>query len=172
MAGEHHADLTRPLLDAVALFETLDISYALVGGLAAMYYGRQRFTEDVDFIAAAQYEDVLAGQAAAMRRHHFDPSCTWKLYHESGAQIDIWKDRYSGDMIGRATTVVLAGQPIRVVEMHDLIAMKLRADRPQDDYDISQIIQHQSIDDNVVRSRVDDPQFQHYLAIKQRTERA
>src|SRR4051812_33237385 len=79
-------DYTAPLLDAVALFEELGIGYALIGGLAAMHYGRSRFTEDVDFVATADHEQRLVENAEVMRRHRFDPNCTWKLYHESGVE--------------------------------------------------------------------------------------
>ena len=40
------ASLIKPLQDAVALFEELGIAYAVVGGIAAMVYGRARWTED------------------------------------------------------------------------------------------------------------------------------
>src|SRR5512135_1295741 len=73
-------NLTQPLEDAVDLFESLRIPYALVGGIAAMVYGRARFTEDVDFVLAAKHETVLAAKPEVMRAHHFDPKCTWKLY--------------------------------------------------------------------------------------------
>ena len=80
---------TQPLIDAVSLFEELKIGYALAGGVAAMYYGRARFTEDLEFVAASGHMDVLAANADAMRRHRFDPASTWKLYHESGVDIDM-----------------------------------------------------------------------------------
>src|SRR5687768_7064405 len=83
-----------PLLDAVGLFERLGIPYALVGGVAAMYYGRARFTEDLDFVAATGHMNVLAASPDVMREFHFDPACTWKLYHDSGLEIDIWKDEH------------------------------------------------------------------------------
>src|SRR5687767_5554986 len=82
----------QPLLDAVSLFETIGVGYALVGGIAAMYYGRARFTEDVDFVAVTGHMDRFAAHPAEMERHHFDPSCTYKLYHQSGVQVDLWKD--------------------------------------------------------------------------------
>src|SRR6476619_4631017 len=84
-----------PLLDAVGLFDDLAIGYALVGGVASMYYGRSRFTEDVDFVAAAKHHEVFAANPEAMKEHHFDSGCTWKLYHESGVDIDIWKDEHA-----------------------------------------------------------------------------
>ncbi len=165
------ADLTRALLDAVGLFEQLGISYALVGGLAAMYYGRARFTEDVDFIAAADHEQTLAQHPDAMRQWHFDPSCTWKLYHQTGIAIDLWKDAHVPAMLQRAISARLAGQTVQMVEVYDLLAMKLRADRPQDDYDISEICKQRQIDEQLLRQRVEPAQFERFVQLKKRAAR-
>jgi hypothetical protein len=167
----HEADLTGALLDAVALFEHLHIRFALVGGLAAMYYGRARYTEEVDFITAGDHEAVLREHAHIMREHRFDPSCTWKLYHDSGIQIDLWKDRFVDDMVARAATATLAGRDVPIVDAHDLVAMKLRAQRPQDDYDISEIIKRTPLDDQTVAQRVAADEFDHYTQLKRRSVR-
>ena len=172
MQFEPSPDLSQPLLDAVALFEELQIGYALIGGIAAMLYGRARFTDDIDFVATMDHEDRLRRGSDAMQRHHFDPQCTWKLYHASGPEIDLWKDEHAADIVSRAVVTQLAGRAIRVAEPHDLIAMKLRADRPQDDYDISQIVQHTPIDDSIVEGRVTAAQFEWYRQIRQRIEKA
>lgn len=161
-------DLTPALLDAVALFESLHIDYALIGGLAAMCYGRARFTEDVDFIAAEGHMEVLTANPDAMRRHHFDPSSTWKLCHESGLQVDLWKDAHVPEMLGRARSFAIAGRSVRVVDPHDLIAMKLRANRPQDDYDISEIVKTTAVDEALIRQRVTAEEMERYAAIKRR----
>ena len=160
--------LSRPLLDAVALFEHLVLGYALVGGVAAMYYGRQRFTEDVDFVVPG-HMDVLAGNGAIMKEHHFDPSCTFKLYHDSGVDVDIWKDQFAGEIIERARLAQLAGSQVRIADPHDLIALKLRAGRIQDDYDISEVIKGTSIDQRIVEHLVSAEQFAHFLEIKRRS---
>ncbi len=165
------AGFEKPLLDAVSLFEELNIPYALIGGLAAMVWGRARFTEDVDFVAGAGHEAILAAHPDAMRRHHFDPSCTWKLYHSSGVEIDVWKDQFADAIVQRATPTMLGGRSVRIAEPHDLIAMKLRADRPQDDYDISEILKHTPINDQRVRDLVTPEQFAHYESIKARSKR-
>jgi predicted nucleotidyltransferase len=157
------------LLDAIGLFEELGIRYALVGGVAAMYYGRARFTEDLDFVAMAGHRDLLDQHGEAMRRHHFDPTCTWKLYHDSGVEIDLWKDEHSDGIAARAAEIELAGRRVRIAEPHDLIAMKLRAGRLQDDYDISEILKNTQIDDSLVKSKVTLEQFAHFLAVKERT---
>lgn len=161
-------DLSPVMLDAVSLMQELGIGYALIGGLAAMVYGRARFTADVDFVAASGHEQKLSASPEAMRRWRFDPSCTWKLYHESGAEIDLWKDEHAEQIVARAIAVPLAGCSVFVAEPHDLVAMKLRADRPQDDYDISEIARRTPLDDAVIAERVTPEQFDRYQAIKKR----
>ncbi|MEM9882998.1 MAG: hypothetical protein AAF800_08790 [Planctomycetota bacterium] len=170
-AETHDADLGQALHDAVSLFRELKIGYALVGGLAAMVHGRSRYTEDVDFVAEPGHESVLAEHPDAMSRHGFDPTCTWKLYHRSGIAIDLWKDKHAAGVVERAVRRKLGPRFAKVAEPHDLIAMKLRADRPQDDYDISQVLSRQSIDDAVVRRRVTAGQFRRFRAIRERFEK-
>ncbi len=161
--------LLKAMLDAVELFDALKIPYALIGGIAAMVYGRSRFTEDVDFVAAASHQEILAANHDIMRKHHFDPIATWKLYHDSGIEIDIWKDEFSADIAARSATIQFHDRPLRIAEVHDLIAMKLRANRPQDDYDISEILRKGMIDETVLQQRITADQYQHFLDVKKRT---
>lgn len=159
----------QPLLDAASLFDELGIGYALIGGVAAMNYGRARFTEDVDFVAMSGHMDLLIQHPDIMQRHHFEPTCTWKLYHTSGIEIDIWKDQFSDEIVRRAETVTLAGRPIRIADRHDLIAMKLRANRVQDDYDISEMIKAGAVDEGVVAALVTPDEMDHFRAIAARS---
>src|SRR4051812_6619865 len=99
MGGQEQPALRQPLIDAVGLFEHLQLGYALVGGVAAMYYGRRRFTEDIDFVVAPGHMELLAANSTIMQQHHFDASCTHMLYHDSGVDIDIWKDEFSAAII-------------------------------------------------------------------------
>jgi hypothetical protein len=133
-----------------------------------MYYGRSRFTEDVDFVVVPGHMEVLAANGAIMQEHHFDPSCTFKLYHDSDIDVDIWKDEFSPQIISRAGEAELAGRRVRIAEVHDLIAMKIRAGRVQDDYDVTQIILGTAIDDTIVQQRVTAEQFARYLELKRR----
>ena len=159
----------QPLLDAVALFEELGIGYALVGGIAAMYYGRSRFTEDVDFVAVTGHMDIFATHPAEMEKYHFDPTCTYKLYHQSGVQVDLWKDELADRIVANSHPIELAGRKIQMVNLLDLISMKLRARRLKDDYDISQIIQTNEIDEERLQSLVKPDEFAWFLEIKKRT---
>jgi len=164
-------DYAAPLLDAVGLFDSLDIGYALIGGVAAMVWGRSRYTEDIDFVAVTGHQQTFTDHPDAMRAHRFDPDCTWKLYHESGLEIDIWKDEHADGIVARAVTVTLADQTVRIAELHDLIAMKLRADRPQDDYDISEMIKSNRIDEDRLGQFVTVDQLKRFDAIKRRVSR-
>jgi len=167
--AESWVPYAQPLLDAVSLFEELNIGYALIGGVAAMYYGRARFTEDVDFVAVSGHMNILAAHPAEMEKHHFAPTCTHKLYHQSGVQVDVWKDEHSDDIIRRSNEVQLAGRSIHIIDPHDLIAMKLRAQRLKDDYDISEIASKTAIDESRLQRMVTPEEFSRYEEIKRRS---
>jgi hypothetical protein len=79
--GEGAIPFTGALHDPVGLFDALQIQYALVGGVAAIYYGRARFTEDFDFVAVTGHREALERNPDAMKQFGFDPACTWELYH-------------------------------------------------------------------------------------------
>ncbi|MEL7087766.1 MAG: hypothetical protein AAGL98_04890 [Planctomycetota bacterium] len=165
-------DLAQALQDAVNLFRELGIGYALIGGLAAMVHGRSRYTEDVDFVADPGHDETLASHPDVMEKHRFDPSCTWKLYHRSGVTIDLWKDEHAAGIVKRAVRRKLGNRFAKVAEPHDLVAMKLRADRPQDDYDIAQIIAAQDLDSTRLKPLVTAAQFRRFTAIGKRVARA
>jgi hypothetical protein len=148
----------QPLLDAVALFAELNIGYALIGAIAAMYYGRSRFTEDVDFV-------VSGIGVPPMETIGETP-----ILLNSGFQIDLWNDEHANEIIERAVDVALAGKPIHIIEPHDLIAMKLRAGRLKDDYDISQIVLTTAIDETRLATLISTEQFVHFSEIRKRLQ--
>ncbi len=79
-----------------------------------MYYGRARFTEDVDFVAVAGHMEILSNHPAQMEKHHFAPDCVYKLYHKSGIQVDLRKDDYADQIVRNAIEVELVGRLIRM----------------------------------------------------------
>jgi hypothetical protein len=162
------AALLRPLEDAVALFEELQISYAVVGGVASMIYGCSCFAEDLNCVAAVAQQQIFADHPDVMRKHHFDPACRGKLHHESGIEIDFWKDDFSDQIAARARTMAFYDRVMRIAEVHDLLALSLRANRPQDDYDISEIIRKTPVDESLLSQRVTPEEFARYQAIKAR----
>lgn len=164
--SEPFVPCAQPLLDAVSLFEALGLGYALIGGIAAMYYGQSRFTEDVDFVAVTGHRDAFAAHPEVA--NHFASDCNYKLYHQSGVQVDLWRDPHTDGIIARAVEVQLAGRSVKLIEPHDLIAMKLRARRMKDDYDVSQILLHTPIDETRLAALVSAEELLHFAGIKTR----
>ncbi|MEM9752020.1 MAG: hypothetical protein AAF916_01395 [Planctomycetota bacterium] len=107
-----------------------------------------------------------------MRRHGFDAGCTWKLYHRSEIAIDLWKDKHAAGIVDRAVRRKLGDRFVKVAEAHDLIAMKLRADRPQDDYDIAEILKAQAIEETKLASLTTATQFRRFQKIARRVRDA
>jgi hypothetical protein len=159
----------QPLLDAVSLFDELGIGYALIGGIASMYYGRARFTEDVDFVVGAGHMERFSANLQVMERFHFSPDCVCKLYHQSGISVDIWKDEFADQIVQRSLSVPLAGRMVQIIEPHDLIAMKLRAGRLKDDYDIAQILASTPIDEQRFAGLLSPEQIDRLNQIKTRS---
>jgi predicted nucleotidyltransferase len=113
--------------------------------------------------------DIFAAHPAEMEKHHFDPTCTYKLYHRSGVQVDLWKDHHADQIVTRSHAVELAGRKFQMVDILDLISMKLRARRLKDDYDISQIVQNNSIDEERLKALVTPEEFAWFEQIRKRT---
>jgi len=103
-----------------------------------------------------------------MKRHRLDPTRTFRLYHDSGIQIDLGKDEHAAGIVQRRVRRKVGDRFVHVAEPHDLIDMKLRADRPQDDYDISEIVRDQPIDRGEIKSRVTAGQFRRFETICRR----
>jgi hypothetical protein len=166
--SQPYVPYAQPLLDAVSLFESLGLGYALIGGIAAMYYGQSRFTQDVDFVAVTGHMEAFAAHPEFVEANHFASDCNYKLYHQSGVQVDLWRDPHADGIIARAVEVKLAGRSVKVIEPHDLIAMKLRARRLKDDDDVSQILLHTPIDESRLASLVSADELSHFAGIKAR----
>lgn len=160
----------QPLVDAAELFTRLGIPYALVGGIAAMVYGRARFTDDIDFVVASNHESILAAHQDVVRACHFDSAGAGEPSHASGITLDIWKHPHADQIAARARDIQLAGRTLRIADVHDLIAMKLRAGRFQDDYDISEIVRQTPVDDQTLQTLIPPDEFKRFIAIRHRLE--
>ena len=64
----------------------------------------------------------------------------------------------------------MAGRELRVVDVHDLVSMKLRAGRMQDEYDIFEIIRHVRLDQDLVERYVTAEQWATFRRIAERAE--
>jgi hypothetical protein len=131
------------LLQCVAEFDELRIGYCLVGEIAAMFYGRPRFAEVIEFLTTSEFSSPRA-------------------------ETELLKDEHAAGIVGRARDAELEGGTIQIADPHDLIAMKLRVGWILDDYDISEVIKANPIDESILEKHVSPRQFAHFLEIKRR----
>lgn len=137
-----------------ALIQTLNerrVDYAIIGGLAVIHHGRIRTTEDIDVLLALP-QIAMAGFFEALQRRGFevDVAIAIRDFLDAGAAIARFEHvivdlvRPVLPMYGRAITSsvesMLAGVTVRVCAPEGLIAMKVIADRPQDQMDVRELM--------------------------------
>ena len=128
------------------------VRYAIVGGYAVALHGAVRGTIDIDVALPWSHQDLRAAEAAltgiglvsrlpltAHEVHAFRDEyiserglVAWNFYNpeDPSEQVDLV---IAYDLTGkRTTTVELAGGPVQVLAVDDLIDMKRASGRPQD----------------------------------------
>jgi len=129
------ADKLRALADAVDALEHAAVDYALIGGLAVgIHSGVPRATLDVD-LAVRSGADRAAITAAMDSRGFRSVGVhphSINYRHGSGEPVQLAFDPAFDVMIGRAETIQVGAQSVRIVRKDDLIAMKRAAGRPKD----------------------------------------
>ena len=68
------------LKDVVTRFDKATIPYFLVGSLATMYYGRPRFTQDVDLVARINARQVSKFEGLFPLEEYYP---TWRILRVS-----------------------------------------------------------------------------------------
>jgi hypothetical protein len=139
------------LREMVQAFESADIRYALIGGIAVALRSRPRFTEDVDFlldIAALKVPRLLEDLLA--RGFALDLPSTiheWTQHHMTslsyrGSPFDWLKAVIPSyqHILDRASPVSWIDGSVRVASSEGLILMKLLAFRSQDQADIESLL--------------------------------
>ena len=126
------------LSDICARLDGAGIEYMLTGSLAMSYYARPRMTRDIDLVIAlgvAQVELLTAALGAGYRADGAAISAArpWNIIHlPSVAKIDLIprKDTpYRRAEFERRLRVELAGVPLWIVSIEDLILSKLEWSR-------------------------------------------
>jgi predicted nucleotidyltransferase len=151
-------DLARALQDFAALFEELDVAYAVMGGIAVRVYGIPRPTHDVDFTVAIPRSRLGEFYRAAAKLGYTipDPYLTgWvdrvagmpvvkaRLYLEShGVDIDLFlaESEFQQELLARRRRAQIDHWTVWLVSPEDLILLKLLAGRPRDLADIGDIL--------------------------------
>lgn len=153
-------DLPKPVDVQNALVEALDklehtvTEYALIGGVALGVHGIERFTKGVDLAVTE------AGSAAAARALPDADPTPLKIGGISfamskGVRVDLIDRRFEyralfEEVIREAKKDRLFAKADRhevpVVPLHYLVALKLAADRPQDEADLQNILRKDELD--------------------------
>lgn len=143
------------LLDALAAsaegLRAGRINYAVIGGMAATFRGQPRTTKDLDLLLQVpqlQLPGLLDDLAA--RGFACDPPTTireWTHEHMTtlsfrGIRIDWLKPVIPlyQHVLDRATEESWLSRPVRVASAEGLILIKLLAYRPQDQFDIENLV--------------------------------
>jgi predicted nucleotidyltransferase len=142
-------DLFPDLTDLLAVFADGGVEFVLIGGYAVSFHARPRATKDLDLLLAGDGAN-LARAADALEKFGA-PSQVVAACRTMGAsevvymgqppmRVDLLRTIDGVDIGGvfsRAVEAQIAGSPVRVISIEDLIANKRAADRPQDRIDVS-----------------------------------
>ncbi len=144
-------ELGRAILELASAFSSLTLRYALIGGIAAAYRGRPRYTEDVDFLLEIP-QIQLPGLLEILREHGFvfetekvirewtQQHFTVLSYH--GIRVDWLKPVIPlyKHVLERAFQEDWLGQNVRIGSAEGLILTKLLSFRLQDQVDIESLL--------------------------------
>jgi hypothetical protein len=143
------------LLDILEGLASSAIPYAIVGALAASYYGVPRFTDDADVTvwlggtgkSPGDLKALLdsAGYAVKLSAGELDDpiSCVLIVSDQHGNQVDILIGVRGMDPLAmeRCESSILLGETVRLMGLEDLIAMKVFSGGPQDILDVRGILE-------------------------------
>ncbi len=129
------------LKDVVKRFDDLGLDYFLVGSLATMYYGRARFTQDVDLVVRINARQVMHFEKMFPLEEYYCPprevlhdevlrKGSFNLIHqESGIKVDVVLDKetefYESEFARRRKLTIAPGIEIFIASPEDLILQKL-----------------------------------------------
>jgi len=159
---------TAPLRDLLAWWKLSRVSGAIIGGLAVSLVGKPRLTRDVDAVVSLADNAWDAfwniGQSRCFRSRISDPlsyarqSRMFVLVHDSsGIEVDISIAGipFEVEVVEKAIKIKVGRLLVPVARPEDLVIYKSVAGRPQDQGDISQLLDHYpDIDLKYIRKRV------------------
>ncbi len=146
------------LRDFVQLFERLDITYAVMGGLAVRTYGIPRPTYDVDFTIAV-LESQWAEVVAAAQNLGYDvpehqergwldqvagmPMAKFHFFVEARKiDVDVFlaQSAFQSELLKRRRREQIHNLALWMVTPEDLLLLKLIASRPRDLADVADVL--------------------------------
>ncbi len=136
------------LLDVVDILNESHISYAVIGALAASFYGTIRASMDADAVISLQSSEnkkdpqilirriIKAGFKAACRYGDCDDPIAGVInvedHHSNRVDLLLGVRGMPADVFSRAVDTPFSGSRIRIIGLEDFIAMKIFAGSPKD----------------------------------------
>lgn len=163
------------LKDVADRFDHAGIEYFLVGSLAAMYYSRPRFTQDVDLVVRMKPRQVLTFENLFPLEDYYCPpkevlvdevlrKGSFNLVHQgSGIKVDIAVDKetafYKSEFLRKVRLQVAPGVEVCIASPEDLILKKLDFFREGNSEkrldDIREILAETPVDESYIEHWVD-----------------
>ncbi|HWX30968.1 MAG TPA: nucleotidyl transferase AbiEii/AbiGii toxin family protein [Steroidobacteraceae bacterium] len=155
MSDRLDSSLLAPLVDLGKWLAAIPARGVIVGGVAASFLGRPRFTQDIDALAIIPEEDWERAIALA-RDYGIVPRAEDTLgfarrarvlllkHTESAIDIDVILGGLSFEhsAVDHAETHHIGGVLVRLPRVEDLLIMKAVAHRPQDMQDIDGLLEN------------------------------
>lgn len=147
--------LDRAIHEITAALDSVQIAYAVIGGIANAIWGEPRATIDVDVTVSV--DDADLPRIVGIMGRHFrtavsDPVAFVRqtrvlpLDTADGVRIDVIFALlpFELEAIRRAKDIAIAGRTVRVVTPEDLILMKIISERPRDIADAEAIVRRRT----------------------------
>jgi hypothetical protein len=147
--------LEAALLEVVGTLEASRVRYMVVGGFAALHWGRQRLTRDLDLTvdvpdaSVASFVEQLGREFRLSdreplefaRRNHLI-----RLMTHVSVPVDLMLAAlpYQVAAIARAVEVPVGPRMVRFCTPEDLVIYKLASERPQDHIDVEGVVLRQA----------------------------
>lgn len=163
------------LKDVVTRFNKSGIEYFLVGSMASMYYGRPRFTQDLDLVVRIKARQVSEFEKLFPIEEYYAPpkevlhdeisrKGSFNLIHQgTGIKVDIVLDKetefYKSEFSRKQKVEIAPGLEIYIASPEDVILKKLdfyREGKSEKHLtDIREIIMETKVDNSYIESWAD-----------------
>ena len=145
---------SQKIIDALLAFDKYGVRYIVVGGIAVVAYGHDSTTGDIDFWLNNDPENLRALENALLSCEfdHNQVKAAIDSYCEKGHLTITIDERFPFDLMPIYSTQIsfdqaysaskqidLFGVKLRIVDLHTLIDMKVRAGRVQDYRDVAEL---------------------------------
>ena len=145
--------------DVLEHLDSNDVVAVLIGAEAMSFHGVVRATVDIDLMTVSR--NVLSNDfwsafeyraTVDVRRGDYEDPLKGVVKFRRGGEesldLVVAKYKFAAEIIDRAEPKMVAGVPLRVVRLADLVLLKLFAGGPQDAWDIHQMLS--VADENVI----------------------